>query len=707
MKTVSIVVPILNEARNVTPLVKRIDKVMSQSHICYEIIAIDDRSTDSSWNVLMRLARSYPIQCYQKIGRRGKAQSLIEGFSHAKYSSVCMIDADLQYPPEAIPEMVKMLNPRTDIVVANRTEHHTSPLRQFTSKMFSFIFGKVLHKLSCDVQSGLKVFKKQVIKNISVTESNWAFDMEFLVKARALGYEISTYSIVFGERFSGKTKVSLIKASWEIGLSALRLKLFGLDTLSRNTAKFKHNGVTFNPYTKLDSIETALYRLSTRQKELMFAAAVVLAGLIYLNWHTTLVLVISSIIFIYFIDLLFNGYLIFRSMTYPYEHAYTEDQLSMSNRRLPRYTILCPLYKEARIAKQFIAAMKKMDYPKQKLQIIFLLEKDDTDTINKISSMSLPSYFEIRVVPPSLPKTKPKALNYGLKFTKGEYVAIYDAEDIPDPQQLKKAALTFEKRGTATVCVQAKLNYYNTNQNLLTRLFTLEYSLWFELVLPGLQSLNAPIPLGGTSNHFRVSFLNKLQGWDPFNVTEDADLGMRLAKYGYKTTVIDSVTLEEANSNLFNWLRQRSRWIKGYMQTYLVHTRNTGKNNWGWKLNHIFPFHIIIGGKILSMIINPLMWILTILYFAFRPQTGPFIETLFPNPIFYMGIFTLAIGNTLYMYYYMLGVAKRNHWDIVFWAALTPLYWLMMSIAAGFALYELFVRPHHWQKTNHGLHLQT
>ena len=179
------------------------------------------------------------------------------------------------------------------------------------------------------------------------------------------------------------------------------------------------------------------------------------------------------------------------------------------------------------------------------------------------------------IVPQSLPKTKPKACNYGLRQAHGEYVVIYDAEDIPEPDQLKKAYLALRRTvSRSVICAQAKLNFYNSHQNVLTRLFTTEYSLWFDLMLTGLQSARCPIPLGGTSNHFRVRHLRMLQGWDAFNVAEDCDLGIRIAQKDYATVIFNSTTFEEANSNLANWMRQRSRWIKGYMQTYFVHLRS-------------------------------------------------------------------------------------------------------------------------------------
>jgi glycosyltransferase involved in cell wall biosynthesis/O-antigen/teichoic acid export membrane protein len=309
------------------------------------------------------------------------------------------------------------------------------------------------------------------------------------------------------------------------------------------------------------------------------------------------------------------------------------------------------------------------------------------------------------VVPHSYPKTKPKAMNYGLQYATGEYLVIYDAEDVPESAQLKKAVLAFKKLPENVVCVQAKLNFYNPNQNLLTRLFTAEYSLWFDLVLTGLQSLNGPIPLGGTSNHFRTKDLHLLKGWDAFNVTEDCDLGLRLFKRGYRTAIVESTTLEEANSDLRNWYNQRSRWIKGYIQTYLVHMRRPGEFFDDLKRPHVITFQLNVGGKILSMFINPIMWLITIVYFVFRSQVGPFIESFFPSFILYLGVFSFVVGNFLYLYYYLIGCAKRGQFGLIKYALLVPFYWLGMSVAAWRAVYEIMVKPHYWAKTVHGLHL--
>ncbi len=252
--------------------------------------------------------------------------------------------------------------------------------------------------------------------------------------------------------------------------------------------------------------------------------------------------------------------------------------------------------------------------------------------------------------------------------------------------------------------MQAKLNYYNPNQNLLTKLFTAEYSLWFDVILTGLQSINTTIPLGGTSNHFRAYALRELKGWDPFNVTEDCDLGARIFKKGYKTAIIDSTTLEEANSNVYNWLRQRSRWIKGYIQTYFVHMRNPINfiRNHGL---HAFIFQLVIGARISFVIINPFLWLMTFSYFLLNQYTGQAIEALYPTPVFYIAVISLVVGNFMYVYNYMIGCANRSQWSLIKYVYLVPIYWSLASLAAVVAFYQLIVKPHYWEKTIHGFHL--
>lgn len=442
------------------------------------------------------------------------------------------------------------------------------------------------------------------------------------------------------------------------------------------------------------------------------AAALIFVGCLIWNALTTLIVLNIAIQLFYFFMTLFKFAIIMYGSRSGAQYRFTEEQIAnIDERDLPMYTILVPMYKESNVIPHLIANLEKLDYPKAKLDVRLLIEKDDIEAQTILGHMKLPSYYTVLVVPDSIPKTKPKACNFGIIRATGKYVVIYDAEDRPDPDQLKKVHLTFEACGDETVCVQAKLNYFNSEQNVLTRWFTQEYSMWFELLLPGIMKLDVPIPLGGTSNHFKTDVLKQLNAWDPYNVTEDADLGVRLYKEGYKTAIVDSRTWEEANSRFGNWIRQRSRWIKGYMQTWLVHMRNPYKL---WKeigTRGFMGFQVMVLATPIIPLINPIYWLMILLWYGWHAD---FIPQFFPGVIYYMSAIELYVANFFFVFSNIAGVYwvindmenKKQRYvshRLVKWALLTPLYWGMMSISAYKAAWQLVTKPFYWEKTVHGL----
>ncbi len=404
-------------------------------------------------------------------------------------------------------------------------------------------------------------------------------------------------------------------------------------------------------------------------------------------------------------SILFKLYLALKgSQSELHDDVSIEELGAVKNEDVPVYTILLPVYKEDKLIRKLIWNLRGLNYPPEKLDVKLLIEEDDDKTLNAVKSLDFPANFEVIVIPFMMPKTKPKACNYGLFFSRGELLTIYDAEDIPDTWQLKKAYLMFSKLPKEYVVVQGALNYFNRNENLLTRMFTLEYSYWFDYMLPGLETLDIPIPLGGTSNHFKLEKLIELGSWDPFNVTEDADLGVRVYDKQYKIGIVRSTTYEEANNEPFNWIRQRSRWIKGYMQTYLVHMRNPvhliRRIGWGG----FFGFNFFIGGTAITFLVYPILLLFFFVYLIFN-ITG--IKTLFPDWILYFAIFNFVAGNVLMIYINMMAVFKRRYYELILFSALNPVYWLMHSIAAYKGLWQLIYKPFYWEKTNHGLSKQS
>lgn len=405
---------------------------------------------------------------------------------------------------------------------------------------------------------------------------------------------------------------------------------------------------------------------------------------------------------------------------------------------LPIYTIFLPLYREEAIAEKIVSRISALDYPPERLDVKLLLETDDRQTAAALEKISLPPAFEIVTAPPGIPRTKPRACNYGLERARGELCVIYDAEDIPERDQLRKAAAVFRRPGNESVaCVQAKLNYHNRRQNWLTRMFTIEYSTTFDLYLPGLSRIGAPLPLGGTSNHFRTEVLRELGGWDPFNVTEDCDLGMRIGRRRYRTLMLDSTTWEEANSQLGNFIRQRSRWVKGFMQTHLYHARHPFRTLANLGLIGTFHAILTVGGSVLMMLTNLLCWPLLLLYIALLAigwaNGVPLLEQIIgprdpalpdaglrawhlvycgpgEHPwwsglsiAFGIGSGVLLVSNLLLVGVGLMAAVKRGWRDLYLRTLWLPVYWVIISIAAWKGAIQLFTNPFYWEKTRHGL----
>jgi len=545
--------------------------------------------------------------------------------------------------------------------------------------------------------------------------------------------------------------------------------------------------------------ESAYRVLYPWQRRLIIGLALFLGVLFVVNYPISFIVVFATINLLYFGVSPIKFYISFRGFRGSRRSVQVsvKDMKELNEQDLPVYTILIPIYHEAKILSHIIENVYKIDYPHEKLDVKILMEEKDMETINEAKRLGLfgkpetviapiipakqrtkpirinslePSMrvidgdantvgalesvkatngdnsglvlavkcnggetveipesfvdsvhdvvllkgkldelmaqyldslkvFDAVVVPDAEIKTKPRACNYGLQRAKGKYCVIYDAEDDPDPDQLKKAVVAFSRAGEDVVCLQSRLNFYNSKENLLTRWFSLEYSFWYDYYLDGLDHVGAPLPLGGTSNHFRTKQLREIGGWDPYNVTEDADLGVRIARKRMKTAMLNSYTYEEANNKLGNWIRQRSRWNKGYLQTYLVHMRDPRKllREMGWK--QFFYFQLTFGGNIFLPLVNPLLWAVTALTLL---NPGMF-DFLFFYPIVYVCIFNLIVGNGVFILLHMGPyVMKKNYTSIPF-AFIIPLYWVLISIGDWRGVIQLVTKPFYWEKTQHGL----
>lgn len=373
-----------------------------------------------------------------------------------------------------------------------------------------------------------------------------------------------------------------------------------------------------------------------------------------------------------------------------------------AERQLPIYTIVIALHDETRAVPGLVRALRRLAYPPEKLDIKFVLERGDRATRAALERHACSLSFEVIVAPDAGPTTKPKALNAALPFARGAFLAVYDAEDRPECDQLSVALEAFDAAGEEVACVQAALTIDNTRDSWLARLFTAEYAGLFDVFLPGLASRRWPLPLGGSSNHFRTAVLRRIGGWDPHNVTEDADLGMRLARFGYRTDVIASTTYEEAPARLIPWLRQRTRWFKGWMQTWLVHMRQPAQVFRQLGPGGFFVFQLVVGGTVLASLVHPIF----IVAFAVALAT----DTLLPMKDGVVGAALASLyGTTLIAGYLtssalgLMGLFQRRLLGSAWVMVLMPVHWILLSIAAWRALLQLLRDPFRWEKTEHGV----
>ena len=372
----------------------------------------------------------------------------------------------------------------------------------------------------------------------------------------------------------------------------------------------------------------------------------------------------------------------------------------LDERNLPVYSIIAPLYREATVAARLIEALEAIDYPKARLDIKIVVERHDLETLTALARMRLPARYDVIVAPPGAPATKPRALNVALPFARGDLVVIYDAEDTPAPDQLRRAAARF-RADPDVDCLQARLVIDNIDDSWLTRLFAMEYAALFDIINPGLAALDAPIALGGTSNHFRAEALRRVGGWDAWNVTEDADLGLRLARFGSRVGALESDTCEEAPADFRNWFSQRRRWLKGWMQTLAVHTRSPRRLFRELGAARAFAALALMLGAALGGLLGPALAV----WALWRVLAGQLLAA----PTVWQGVgdgLALALllsGLLAIIIPVALALRGRGLRRLYRTLPLLPLYYCLVSIAAWAALIDLALRPYHWSKTEHGL----
>eukprot|EP01037_Dinobryon_pediforme_P007014 gene7014-7083_t len=367
---------------------------------------------------------------------------------------------------------------------------------------------------------------------------------------------------------------------------------------------------------------------------------------------------------------------------------------------LPQYSLIVALYDEVDVVSNLYAALSALKYPRAKLEIIFVLEQDDERTHAALSQLNMGAQYKLLIAPPGYPHTKPRALNVALPFVSGEFVCVYDAEDMPDPDQLQKAVAAFAAAPERLACVQAKLAIDNGADSILTQFFAIEYAGLFDVLNPGVAALGLSFPLGGTSNHFRTEVLRNVGGWDAWNVTEDADLGLRLVRAGYHIQMLDSTTWEEGPTTLGGWLGQRRRWFKGWMQTLIVHTRQISILNQLESPWPILDLLLTISGTLAAALTAPAATLLLIWLMFFSENLT--FSALIGRPLFSFSLVVNGLGLVSIYWTGLAGIVRRGTPKQLLVLPLLPLYFFLVSLAAWWSIYDLIFNPFVWNKTAHG-----
>ncbi len=388
----------------------------------------------------------------------------------------------------------------------------------------------------------------------------------------------------------------------------------------------------------------------------------------------------------------------FASITRPAQPAAVGRAQSIVVQRRPVVSIMVPLYREPAVVPRLLNRLARLTWPRDLLDILLVVEENDHATRDALARHALPGWVRVIPVPDAQLRTKPRALNYAMLFARGTVVGVYDAEDAPDPDQIHRVVACFHRGPATLACVQGVLDFYNPRTNWLARCFTIEYASWFRVILPGMQRLGLAVPLGGTTLFFRRDILEQLGGWDAHNVTEDADLGIRLARHGYYTQLLDTVTQEEANCHVLPWIKQRSRWLKGYAVTWLVNMR-APRAMWRqlgpWRFAGV---QVLFLGTLVQFLLAPLLWSFWLMLLG----TGHPLQTMLPDGVLptFAALFLLAEATTVTVG--ALALRARHHAGLWQWLPALHLYFPLAVVAVYKALWELVRTPFYWDKTAHG-----
>lgn len=706
---VSVIVPCANDRRWLPGCFERIEAALKETEFLYEILVVDDHSRDGTAAYVRSQESARPVRFIEKRGQKGRAISIKEGLDVATGGLIVLLDPDLRCPPEAFLNLVRRLTV-DDVVVANREKYPFFAYRVF-SRVYRWIVGVLLLSVDVDVRSGLKLFRRSLMHELRFApefDSRIGFDAFLLYHAKRSNWALETVSVPYtrpmfhhGVWGAVSSRVSLVVGAVNIRFSQIFRWLFPFLYPPQPQEYFEAGFTNINDYLFLAPEQSAKGHLTREVYFLIFYVFLfifVYFHFIYLftgnsfAWSLFFHIAIVQLALIIF--KLYVVWITFRLPPQPPRMLTPDEMLD-----LPMISIILPVYKEKEIIPQLCRRMAEMRYPIDKLDFIFIFESGDDETIQAFLDHEKPAHFKGLVSPDVKPKTKPKALNVALRETKGEFLVIFDAETLPEPDQFMKAMSAFRSDPTLDY-IHSRIDVYNPGVNWITKSYAAEFSFFYNFFLPGLATVRSPTPISGHSVYFRREQLIKVGGWDAYNLAEDCDIGIRMFRNGYKSaSVIDSYSWEQSTSSIGDWLKQRTRWMQGFVQTSMVNLRFPAllwKDLGGLRNFLMFMFHVP-GGVFLNGL-NLVQWCILVFWYFTR---DPNVQSIFSGVLLYISFSSFIVANSLFTYFNLLGLLYRRYYALVPTALGSMFYWLMLSFATARAILRFFRQESTWDKTNH------
>lgn len=710
-KLVSVVVPTNNDRSLVKKCFQCVDDAFRDTEYRYELIVVDDHSIDGTPEYVRSVQGELPVRLVEKKGKKGRSISIKEGVDVALGNAIVILDPDVRFTKEALVSMVSKLED-SYIVVASRSTYPSFVYGIF-SRMYGWIIGRVLLSVNANVRSGIKVFRRSLLDSLRFDpefDPRLGFDAVLLYHARRVGWPISSVlvqytRVLFHHGYSGEV---LSRFSFAYGIVLIKVVhilratfpfLFPPPPIEYFSAGFTN----VNDYLFLSPAQSAKGHI-TRETVSLFVIVVGLSlvsmfGVSRAFGIPLLMGIAFGISAMYLLLVAFKLVIMFRSLPAERDVLTAEDLATVTNEELPIVSVLIPLYKEQEIIPQIFRYLSDFDYPREKLDIIFILESTDTETAEAFLAMNPPSHFKALLSPDVQPKTKPKAMNVAFGAAKGEILVIFDAEVLPERDQLKKAYLTFKRHPEAKY-LHSRMDVYNADYNWITRLYAGEFCYFYHFFLPGLVSSNYPIPISGHSTYFRREVIEKVGAWDAYNVAEDCDIGIRIYRKGFGSgRMLDTHTWEQSTTTVATWVRQRTRWIQGFIQTSIVQLRYPlllKRELKTWR--NFLIFLVLVPGNVVLNILNIVQWGMFVLW---NVTHAPFLQVAYSGVTLYLATICFFFGNFFFTFYSMYSLYVRKHYRIVPWGLLMFAYWIMLGIATIRATIHLFLHPHKWDKTSH------